>query len=745
MLINSKWITYKTGPRRDKDEKYGNPSPYFRRNFSTRGGVKSAILSISSLGVYKAYINGEAVAEDFLSPGWVDYRKKLPLVRYDITDKIKESNAIGVVLGDGWAVGHLGSTYAFLRCGYCEWMEFTAQIDIEYLDGTREQIITDDTWRASKGSILRSDIYMGEYVDGRLDLGNFSSPDYDDSTWGYAEVPLFKFSRNLLLEEKTTPPIVTKHIFKPTRVKKEGDAYLFDVGQNIAGVISLSLKGKTGAAVTLRHGELLTEGRLYTENLRKAEATDTYILSGKGVEHFRPLFTYHGFRFVEITVEGEAEILDITAEAMYTDLPTSGEFSCSDKIVNRIYENALWGQRDNFYAVPTDCPQRDERLGWTADAQIFARSAMWNMDCEEYFKKYLADIRDAQLGNGVIPAVAPVPPVGSYSYTGRDAASGWCEAIGEIPYDHFVMYGDKRILGENLPALKRLLGYYGKESPDGVRSGKGAYGDWLSLGEPSDISAISTLYYVRAAYLAKWMCELLGDYETDYYSALYERVKAAFCQRFIDNDGRIANDTQSLYVMAYRFGIIDKDEVKKHLLRKLEEDGGKLTCGFLGIKHLLPTLSDIGCSEIAYALITSTDFPGWGYSIVNGATTIWEHWDSYTEEGGIRPGMNSFNHYSFGSCTEWMYEYCLGIQPSKDGGFRKITLAPSLDRSGRVNYAEGYYDSPYGRIEISWQRNGDSFRYSATIPEEIAFSLSLDGFDITEESHKEGKHIWVIK
>ena len=749
MLFDSKWITYKTGEYRSADDKYGNPSPYFRKIFSLRGdvGIVKATLFASALGVFKLYLNGEAVSGDYLSPGWVDYRKKLPFMRYDITDRLRSHgvNALGAVLGDGWAVGHLGSTYAFKRCGYSDRIEFTALVRIEYSDGDLLEIPTDSSWRASSGAIRRSDIYMGEYIDARYSLGDFSSPDYDDSNWDFAEETVFKFSRNLFLDEVKVPPVVTKHIFSPRLVSKKGNVYLYDVGQNIAGVLSLTLRGGSGASAVVRHGELLDCGELYVKNLRKAEATDTFVLSGEGEEHFRPLFTYHGFRYAEITLTGGAEIVSVSAEAMYSDLSSTGEFSTSDEVVNRIYLNALWGQRDNFLGLPTDCPQRDERLGWTADAQIFAPSAMWNMDCKAFYEKYLADIRDAQLGNGVIPAVAPVPPVGIYAYTGRDAAAGWCEAIAEIPCAHFRMYGDKKIIRDSLPSVKRLLEYYAVESPDGVRGGKGAYGDWLSLGTPSDVSAVSTLYYARLASLAERMCELVGDSEAEEYRALFERLRRVFRKRFMPDGERILSDTQSLYVMAYKFGVIDAAEAKKNLVRKFDEDGGKLTTGFLGIKFLLPALCDLGMSALAYSILTSREFPGWGYSVVNGATTIWEHWDSYTVEGGIREGMNSFNHYSFGSCVEWMYEYCLGIRPSGDGGFGRVTFAPVFDVTGKIRSARGHYDSELGRISVEWKALEDGFEYTVSVPEGVECAFDFGDMTASETARTGNTYRFVVR
>ena len=745
MLFDSKWIFYETGEYASADDRYGNPSPYFRKRFDIRGKVKKGTLFASALGVFRICLNGKPVGMDYLSPGWVDYSKKLPFLRYDITQSLQAENAVGVVLGDGWAVGHLGSTYAFKRNGYSDRIEFTALIRLEYEDGTVDEISTDSTWKAASGAIRRSDIYMGEYVDSRLDLGDYSCPDYDDSAWDRAEEVVFKFSRNLYLEEAKIPPIVVKHRFRPALIRKTEDTFLFDVSQNISGVLSCVFRGEAGATAVIRHGEILLNGELYTDNLRKAEATDTYVLSGKGEEQFRPLFTFHGFRYAEIKVTGKAEIVAVTAEAMYSDLKRTGSFTCSDPIASKIYENALWGQRDNFLNVPTDCPQRDERLGWTGDAQIFCQSAMYNMDCRLFFEKYLADIRDAQLGNGVIPAVAPVPPVGSFAYTGHDAAAGWSEAIGEIPYCHYRMYGDRKIVRDNLPALKRLLDYYGIESPGFIRGAVGRYGDWLSLGPKTDLSVISTLYYARAAYLAAELCRIIGDFEEEDYRTLYSNIKRAFREKFVGADGKIFSDTQSAYVMAYRFGLFDLEETRANLLRKWEEDGCKLTCGFLGIRFLLPTFCDIGRSDIAYHLITNTDYPGWGYSICNGATTIWERWDSYTEEKGIRKGMNSFNHYSLGSCTEWMCDYCLGIRPSiLYPGFRRVRFMPYFDLSGKVWSAGGHYDTDHGRIAVNWERNEQGFVYTVSVPKEVECDFSFYGMETVSEQHENGKHTFCL-
>ena len=747
MLLCSQWLTYKTGDYKGLEDHYGNPSPYFRKAFSLSQAPRRGTLLISALGIFKAYVNGQAVAEDYLAPGWVDYRKQLPLVSYDITHLLNEHNAIGIVLGDGWAVGHVGSNYTFKRTSWSDQIEFTATIRLEYADGRTEEILSDGTWKATQGAIRRSDIYMGEYYDSRLDPGNFSDPGYDDSAWDYAEVPEFKFTRNTFLKPVVNPPIVVKHTFVPQLVRKEGNSWLYDVSQNISGVLRCVFSGTRGTKIIIRHGELLVDGKLYTENLRKAECTDTYILSGTGDECYRPIFTFHGFRYAEITVLGSAEVKQVTAEVMYTDLRATGSFSCSDPVVTKVYQNALWGQRGNFLDVPTDCPQRDERLGWTGDAQIFCKSAMYNMDCRVFYNKYLADVRDAQLGNGVIPIVAPLPHIGFRDYSGHDCTAGWAECIAEIPYFHYLMYADKKIIRDNLPALKKLLDFYEAESPGHIRSylSKTYYGDWLNCGAVMDSGVVSTLYYARAAYDAAALCRVMGDEEADRYEALYEQIRSAFRKTYLDAQGRILSDTQSCYLLAYSFGVINAEEARANMIRKLQEDDGHLTSGFLGIKFLLPVLCELGMAADAYRILTYRDFPGWCYSVRHGATTIWEHWDSYTVENGIRPGMNSFNHYSLGSCTEWMYEYCLGIRPHFDApGFRKVTFRPYFDPTGAITWAKGHYDTDYGRIEADWSAQDAQFTYRVTVPETIEYAFDFGSLVPISHTQDGNTHVFVL-
>lgn len=744
MLLHSEWISYTTGEYKDADAKYGNPSPYFRKSFRICKKVSSAKILISSLGVFKVYINGTPAGEDFLSPGWVDYSKKLPLIEYDITDKIREKNAVGVILGDGWAVGHIGSNYTFKRCCWSDRIEFTAEIRILYTDGSEDIIGTDGSWKASTGEILRSDIYMGEYVDARLSPGDFSAPCYDDSKWDFAEIPEFKFSRNLYLWRMPIPPVVVKKRFIPKKLSETNNRFLYDAGQNIAGVIRCVVTGDEGAKIVIRYGEILNNGKLYTDNLRKAEATDTYILSGKCEESFRPLFTYHGFQFFEIETTGTVELLEVTAEAMYTDLARTGTFECSDKVVNKIFKNALWSMADNLYNVPTDCPQRDERLGWLGDAQIISRSAMYNFDCEKYFDKYLADIRDAQLGNGAIPAVAPLPKVGYYTYSGREICGGWSEAIGEITYNHYRMYGNKQIIRDNISTLKRLLSYYATDSKGYLREGGNSYGDWLSAGTECDKGLVASLYYARAAYIAYRLCIIINDDEYEKYSELYNCIRNAVRRRYLDKGLRLLSDTQTAYVLSFKTGVINAQEARKNLKRKLIEDNMHLSCGFLGIRFLLPTLCDIGMADEAYKILCQRTYPGWGYSVEQGATTIWEHWDSNSVDN--LKGMNSFNHYSLGSCTEWMYEYCLGIRADiEKAGFKKVVIKPYICRTGEITACCGSYITKYGKIEVEWEVINNRCKYSVIIPREIEAEFEFEGLNIIEKNVNDERKVFELK
>ena len=767
MILDAFWINYETGEPKGALDRYGNPAPYFRKAFSLKEKPKKAVLRLGAMGVVKAYINGEAAADDYMTPGFADYRKRLPVYEFDVTDRLGVNNAIGLVAGDGWAVGYMGND--MYRNNWCDRIFVMAELIVEYADGTKEKICTDDNWLVSTGEILRTDNYMGEFIDHRLDLGDFSAPDYDDSAWktvaaitmedrfqsdkskrNYVQYvdrdcARSRFNFNRKAELARQPFVTVKHRLSPINSYKDKNGNtVYDFGQNMVGVVSARVTAKSGTRLTFRYGEMLrADGTVYTENLRRAEATDVYISAGGEKEKFRPLFTFHGFRYMEVATDGEAKIEDVTGEVMYTDLKKTGEFTCSDEVVNKLYQNVVWGQRGNFLSVPTDCPQRDERLGWTGDAQIFVGSAMFNMDCKAFYEKYACDLRDSQYGNGAVGGVAPHVPHFDYTEEGDRLAAGWADAITVIPYEHYVTYGDKRILTDNIGAMKAFVRFCRDTSDGLIRPEADNFGDWLNVGSETDKSVLNTLYFAYSASLTARACRIIGDCDEAEFAALYEDIRRAFRSAFVEADGTIKSDTQTAYLLAYAFGIATEDEIKSHLVRKIHEANDHLATGFLGVKFLLPVLCEIGESELCYKILTNRTYPGWGYSVVNGATTIWERWNSYTTEHGFGDvRMNSFNHYSFGSCCEWMFKYCLGISPvESDPGFRKVLVRPFVDFSGKLTSASGSYECAYGKIAVKWAVTGRTARFEIAIPAGVT---PIYDFSAYESAKKEG-NAWILE
>lgn len=723
-LHNAQWI-YLDEPDPGADSVYGAPSPYFRKEFLLKGKLKRATAQASAMGVFKLYINGREADNDLFSPGYTDYRTRIPFVEYDITHLVKGNNALGIVTGDGWALGNLGWD-RLGRCNYYDRVEVIAALKLEYEDGSREHIYTDGSWRVSTGEILRSDFYMGEYVDRRLSLGSFSEPGYNDSSWRsvcVCEHPrAVKQSR---LEKAIAPKTTVKHTLTPQLLTKTSDGTLiYDFSQNMVGVPEIEIAAEVGAKVTMTFGEVLDEkGCIFVENLRKAESIDVYIASGENSETICPLFTFHGFRYMGVRIDGAVEILSVKGKVIYSDLAETADFSCSDELVSRLYQNIVWGQRGNFLNVPTDCPQRDERLGWLGDAQIFCGTAMFNMDCRDFFRKFLCDIRDAQYANGACTGFAPINPRGDgiKGLDGFAAAAGWAEAIMIIPHEHYLMYGDKRIISDNICSIKKYVEYLESICEGCIRPPSYNYGDWLSAGEETDISVVATLYYAYAAHLTSKLCRILNDSSSSYYEELYDNIKKAFRAHFIGSNNVIKSDTQTAYLLAYAFGIMTADEVRSNLVRAVKRMNGHLSTGFLGVKFLLPVLCDLGETELAYKLLTNRTNPSWCYSVLNGATTIWERWDSYKQGEKMKnPSMNSLNHYSLGSVGEWMFKYCLGILPDiENAGFKEVTLKPYFDTSGKITSAKGHYDSLNGRISAEWHAENGGFMYVTSVPNGI--------------------------
>lgn len=734
-LNPAKWIKFNSyDDGRNDYEKYGLPCPYFRQEFTlTDKKAVKAELHATAVGVFKAYINGKETDNDYMSPGYTDYRIRIPTMRYDVLPLLQKDNAIVIVAGDGWAVGHMGNR--MYRKNYYREICVCAKLTVEYEDGSKQIICTDENWRSDTDEIVRTDNYMGEFIDhNRAKDKSFYLPHYNyaQGNWRAPVVCDGDLSDTLMACacEEVAPRIKVKHVLTPEVLRKDERTVMYDMKQNMVGVIRLKVKGDKNTRIRARFGEMLEkDGTLYTENLRSAEATDLFYLNGEGVEEFRPLFTFHGFRYVELRITGNAEILSVTGEVMYTDLEKTGEWNCSDELVNRVYQNIVWGQRGNFLSVPTDCPQRDERLGWTGDAQIFCGTAMYNMDCDKFYRKYIQDLIDSQRGDGAIGSV--VPHVPHCMYDGVECqlmiSAGWGDAMTVIPYEHYLMYGDKKFLRDTIYFIKKFVRAEEKQTDDLIRPEENNYGDWLSVNSYTDKSLLSTEYFAFSTLLTARMCDIVGDEEARDFYDLHNRIKKAFRQKFLNADGKLSCHTQTSYLLAYASEMMSKEEIREPFMDTIRAADEKLTTGFLGIKFLLPTLCDLGESDIAYKMLTSREYPGWTYSAANGATTMWERWNSYTKEFGFGDvSMNSFNHYSFGSCGEWMYKYCLGIVPMLNGaGFEKLTLRPYPDKTGKLTSASGSYVSRMGKITAGWQNDNGKMVYTASVPKEIELTLDI--------------------
>lgn len=708
------WIGYTTG-NVPVNALHGAPCPVFRKIFSFDKKVTSACLKITSLGVFKATLNGEPFSDDFLAPGWTDYIKRIPYCEYDLTDKIKEENVLDVTVADGWYTGRI--CWA-LRERYGKYpLKLWAVLNVTFEDGTEQTIETDESWKAAVSQVVYGDILCGEFRDLRIE------PVFDKRV----EVLEDKYSH--LLEKQACPPV---RLVEKLPVKKLSDI-LWDTEQNFAGVIRYRLRGTAGAKLRFRYAELLgKDGKVYTENLRNARCTDYVILKGEGEEVFEPCFTYHGFRFIEVTVEeGEAEVLEMTGLACHNDLVRTGDVTTDNKLVNKIFSNALWGLRSNFVATPTDCPQRDERLGWTADAQVFCPTAMYLYDCKEFYEKYMTDVRDAQRKDGGVIHVAPyfhfIPILG--------VSAAWGDAVTVIPYLHYQVYGDKKILADNLGACKKWIKFCKRHSFLGLRPAVG-FGDWLSIKNETNKGFISTAYFAYSTRLVAEMCKILGDDEEKQYRRLEKRIVAALKKKYFKK-GKIANDTQTAYVLACAFGFATPEEIKENLVRKIAENDGLLNTGFIGTRYLLPVLSEIGRSDLAYKLLTETRFPSWGYTIGQGATTIWERWDGYRSELADpfqNAGMNSYNHYSFGACIGWVFEYALGIRhdPASPGD-KNYIIAPKFDKTGAVKEMSGTYNG----LNVKWKINEKTVEYRIEIPDGVTCKFFFD--EKIAEEKEEGK------
>lgn len=723
------WITLRRDDFQNDDNR---PIPYLRKQVTPRGAVAVARLHATAGGIYEAWISGEKLGASSLAPGWTDYDQRVAFHTFDVTSLIKagEPTYLGAVVADGWYSGGVGPFHR--REFWGKRPVFRAVLILDYEDGTREVISTGADWEGSFGAIRSADLLQGQVIDARQELRGWSTGEHVTG-WRAVDVQAGPTGRLVAGQIEPVRPI---HEFPAlSRTEPLAGGFVYDFGQNFAGHIRLTARGPAGTIVRVRHGEVLDDdGSLYVANLRGARATDTFILSG-GDDVFEPRFTYHGFRYVEVTgIPGAAELEDIVGVAVSSATRDTGTLHTDNGLINQLVSNTRWSMRSNFVDVPTDCPSRDERAGWTGDGQVFAGAASWLADVQGFFAKWTDDILDAALPSGAITDIAPAKGlIGRLSYT-EDGSSGYAESILVVPWVVYERYGDSSLIEAAYDAAARWVEYVTSRTNDLVwRANRNTdYGDWLAPVEtPKDLTA--TAYFNLAIWLMVRFSEVLGrEKEALKYSRLFEKASAQFRRAFVNHDGTMPAGTQAAYTLALAFDLLLPQQrvVAAEALAADIEERGHLTAGFLSISRLLPVLTDIGRSDLAYMLVLREEYPSWGHEIAHGATTIWERWDGWRDGIGFQdPLMNSFNHYAFGSVTEWLFSALGGLSPSSPG-FATARIAPQLHPA--VTRAALNFESVRGPISVSWSVSGRHFECSIVIPPNVTADVELPATSLGE-------------
>ena len=715
-----------------------------RHPFTVASPVKTARLYATALGVYQLFLNGHRVGDDVLAPGWTDYRQRVTYQTYDVTAQLaKGKNVVAALLAPGWystplewyqQPNNYGDTPPALK----------AQLRIEHADGSEEWIATDASWQASTSHILSSEIYDGETQDVRLIHPGWDTAAFSAASWNPAIVIEPK---SLTIQAQDFPSIrVERTVTARSMTEPKPGVFVYDLGQNLTGVERIRVAGPAGTDVRLRFAEIVNpDGTIYTDNLRTAKVTDHFVLNGSGVEELTPQFTFHGFRYVEVTGLSRAPAKEnVTALVLHTDAPFTAKLATGSPLIDKLWSNIQWGQRSNFVGVPTDCPQRDERLGWMADAQVFWRAASYNMGLASFSRKFAADMRGTQATTPIYGIYAP----GTAQPTSGSGA-GWSDAGIVIPWTSWLQTGDTSIIDQNWAAMERYLYAIDAANFDGLwKNDSGTpFGDWLSPEGKTDYVLIATAYWAYDVTLMRQMAHATGrTADEEKYARQFEKIRAAFLKQFVHDDGFVAGadnsaspfgeinnpeakskggDTQTGYVLALHMNLLPDNlraAAADKLIAKIEANHGLLATGFLGTPYLLEELTKAGHAKLAYKLLLNTEYPSWGYQIQHGATTIWERWngDKMIDD----PSMNSFNHYAYGAVADWIYRYAAGIDASPlDAGFHTVVLHPVFD--ARLGSARFDYDSTYGAIHSDWAVKGSTAEWRVTIPANTTGRLEL--------------------
>jgi alpha-L-rhamnosidase len=736
LLQPSDWKAEWIEPALPEDVSKSGPSPMLRREFTLKGVIERARVYATSHGLYELQLNGRRVGDALLTPGWTSYNKRLQYQTYDVTGLLRNGqNAVGVTLGNGWYRGNLA--WDDKRNIYGDRLALLLQITVTYRDGRQETITSDGRWKSATGPILMSEIYHGETYDARLEKTGWALPGFADDQW--SGVKIANHSKDVLVAP-AGPPVRKIDEIRPIKIARTpaGDTVV-DMGQNMVGWVRLKVEGPAGTTVRLRHAEVLDkQGNFYVENLRAARQTVLYTLKGGGAETFEPHFTFQGFRYVAVDgYPGQLTPESLTGVVIHSDMPRTATFETSSRLINQLQHNIVWGQKGNFVDVPTDCPQRDERLGWMGDAQVFAPTAAFNMDVAGFFTKWLRDVAADQLDSGSVPHVIP----DILSAPGKPAAgsAAWADAAVIIPWTMYLSYGDRRVLEEQYPSMAKWVEYMKQRAGDDfIWSEDFTFGDWLAFastasdypGATTGKDLIATAMFAHSTDLLGRAARVLGRQEdAARYEALLARIKSAFCREFVTVTGRVGENTQTAYAVALQFDLLP-EELRAAAAGRLAGEVNQrkhLTTGFVGTPYLCHVLSRYGYLNEAYLLLNREQYPSWLYPVKQGATTIWERWDGLKPDGSFQDkGMNSFNHYAYGAIGEWMYRVMAGIEIDPAApGYKHILIQPQP--GGGFTSVKAAHMTLYGNVSSAWTIKDGALELAVEVPHNTRATVRLPG------------------
>ncbi|KAF6659394.1 family 78 glycoside hydrolase catalytic domain [Paenibacillus polymyxa] len=728
----AEWITVK---ERSLHEQFQTRAPFAASKcFSVEGKVKKAVIYATSLGLYELELNGQRVGDAYFTPGWTDYNDRVQVQAYDVTSTIREQhNRITATVGEGWYSGYLG--WQKRKDTYGNTNALLFQMKISYEDGRSELICSDSSWEETSCAILMSDIYNGEIYDARLEQQAGEHRSLNERKM----MQVVPFPLSHLVAQENEPVRVMNRLKPVELIQTPKGELVLNLGQNMVGWLEFKVEAPEGTVLNLIHGEVLDQqGNFYRDNIRDAAQQITYICSGKGTEIFRPHFTFQGFQYVKLEgFPAGVDIEDFTGVVLHSDMETIGLFETSDPKLNQLQHNIVWGQKGNFLDVPTDCPQRDERLGWTGDAQIFARTASFNMNSASFFRKWLKDLAYNQLENGAVPFVVPDVLKGTFADNMDKTTAAWGDAAVICPWTIYQCYGDKQILAQQYDSMKAWVDYIRAQGTEEHLWDSGLQlGDWLALDSEegsyfgaTDGTLVATAYFAYSTHILAQTAKLLNRY-TDYntYQSLHEGIKAAFADRYFDDAGKLTSNTQTAQVVALHFGLVPeryKKQVIQELVRLIEKNDMHLDTGFVGTPYLCLVLSDNGYTDVAYKILFQKDYPSWLYQVERGATTMWEHWDSIKVDGSFwSTDMNSFNHYSYGSVGDFMYQNIAGIDVL-EAGYKKSRLAPKPPIN--LTSAHGKLETPYGALAVHWKIVNEEMQMTVHVPHNTTAEITLPG------------------